>query len=276
MHADHNFVFYSLIRGGPVRQLVGFNDEITDGLFLKSADSLHEDSHFAIATNSALIRIYSLDTYSVQLISGHSNIVLSLDKAAGGQIFASSSKDRTARIWVPCNTTMSQVTWDCVAICEGHTESVGAVAMSRTVEMGTHMRFMFTGSQDKTIKMWDLSSVPTTYPQRVAGENEDPMRVSSLCTHRAHDKDINSLDISPNDKLLASGSQDRTANIYEIDYNFNSGRASGKIRLLGVCKGHKRAVWSVRFSKTERIIATGSSDKTVKLWDIDTFTCLKV
>jgi len=44
---------------------------------------------------------------------------------------------------------------------------------------------------------------------------------------------------------------------------------------LGVCKGHKRGVWNVRFSKTERFLATGSGDKTVKLWNLDDFTCAK-
>jgi U3 small nucleolar RNA-associated protein 13 len=93
-------------------------------------------------------------------------------------------------------------------------------------------------------------------------------------TLKAHEKDINSLDVSPNDKLLVSGSQDRTARVYEIDYS--SGKTiRGELKLLGICKGHKRGIWTVRFGRTERVLATGSGDKTIKLWSLDDFTCVK-
>jgi U3 small nucleolar RNA-associated protein 13 len=96
-------------------------------------------------------------------------------------------------------------------------------------------------------------------------------------THKAHEKDINALDVSPDDRFLASGSQDRTAKIYEIEYfpARGSKSARGELRVLGTCKGHKRGVWTVRFSRAERILATGSGDKTVKLWNLQDFSCVK-
>jgi len=225
-----------------------------------------------MATNSTLIRVYSLEANDSRLLSGHSNIVLSLDKGAGGRVFASGSKDKSARIWACTNPNVDvdERRWGCVAVCEGHAESVGAIAMSRTENTGDKLRFMFTGSQDRTIKMWDLSAVPVEF------SGAEDIRPKSLCTHRAHDKDINSLDVSPNDKLLASGSQDKTAKIFQVEYSTTSSGVRGEIRLLGVCKGHKRGVWNVRFSRTERFLATGSGDKTVKLWSLDDFSCVKV
>jgi U3 small nucleolar RNA-associated protein 13 len=164
-----------------------------------------------------------------------------------------------------------------VAICEGHAESVGAIAMSRKSGYGSEEGqplFMFTGSQDRTIKMWDLSNVPLICESE---EEENVMRCRSITTLKAHEKDINALDVAPNDKLLVSGSQDRTAKVYEIEYATGSGRkiTRGEIKLLGICKGHKRGVWSVKFGRTERVLATGSGDKTVKLWSLEDFTCVK-
>lgn len=281
LHADQNILFHSLQNHTLTRQLIGFNDEITDATLLNMDFSTAHDSHLALATNSSLIRVYSTQNHDARLLPGHTGIVLTLDKGVGGRVFASGSKDRTARIWAYSGESEPDEgrRWGCVAVCEGHAESVGAVAMSRTatVDAPAGLRFMFTGSQDRTIKMWDLSSVPLELSSSPDGDDPELVRPRSLATHRAHDKDINSLDVAPNDRFLASGSQDKTAKVYEIDYvASNNGNVRGEIRLMGICKGHKRGVWNVRFGRAEKVLATGSGDKTVKLWSLEDFTCLKV
>jgi U3 small nucleolar RNA-associated protein 13 len=157
-----------------------------------------------------------------------------------------------------------------VGICEGHAESVGAVALARGSDKGG--KFLFTGSQDRTIKMWDLSQLP----ERFTTGSEGAAHCKSLTTHKAHEKDINSLDVAPNDRFLVSGSQDRTAKVFEIVYIVGAGGAvRGELKLIGTCKGHKRGVWTVRFGRAERVLATGSGDKTVKLWSLDDYSCLR-
>jgi U3 small nucleolar RNA-associated protein 13 len=254
VHADQNILFYSLASGSLYRQLIGFNDEIIDTVLLSSGQS---SDHVALATNSSLIRIYATESFDARLLAGHHDIVLSLAANSSGRMLASGSKDNSARLWVPQDIESG---WGCVATCEGHAESVGAVVFERE----DVPRYLFTGSQDRTIKVWDLKPVPAEVHASA------PMRCKSVSTTRAHEKDINALDSSPGGALLVSGSQDKTAKIWAVD------RSSGVLKLLGTCKGHKRGVWGVRFARATRILATGSGDRTVRLWRLDDFSCLKV
>ena len=288
------------------------------------------DDRLAVATNSSLIRVYDASGLDARLLEGHNDIVLSLDSGNDGAALISGSKDSTARVWVPISvppslrefagsraatqirrnhdTVPSAPAWDsrnwrCVAICDGHTESVGAVAIARQTQDVTgenrpfvgdvdgrengrsiRLKFAFTGSQDRTIKMWDLASAsaavngPCSPPHLSNPESREigetaAVRCKSLFTLKAHEKDINSLDISPNDRFLASGSQDKTAKVYEIEYSM--GPARGSFKLIGTCKGHKRGVWCVKFGRHEKVLATASGDKTVKLWSLSDFTCVK-
>ncbi|KAI0274797.1 WD40 repeat-like protein [Gloeopeniophorella convolvens] len=254
IHADQNILFHSLSDGTLYRQLIGFNDEIIDAAFLGSGSP---PEHVALATNSSLVRVYSTQSFDARLLAGHRDIVLSLAASSSGKLLASGAKDNSARIWGPQETESG---WGCVAICEGHAESIGAVVFERE----DTPRYLFTGSQDRTIKAWDISTLPGGV------EEPTPVRCKSISTTRAHEKDINALDSSPGGALLASGSQDKTAKIWAVD------RSHGTLKLLGVCKGHKRGVWSVRFARGTRILATGSGDRTVRLWRLDDYSCLKV
>lgn len=245
VHADQNIIYHSLADAMPTRQIIGFNDEIIDATFLSSSSS---HSHLALATNSSMIRMYSTDTFDGRLLSGHKDMVLCLDKSQDHRWLVSGAKDQTARLW-----TSEEGQWSCVAVCEGHAESVGAVALSRRSE--GKPSFLVTASQDRTIKLWDLTS------------GDKPQ---SLATLRAHEKDINSLDIAPNDKFVASGSQDKLVKIFQVDY------PTGGLKLMGTCKGHRRGVWTVKFSKTDRVVASGAADKSIRLWSLDDFTCIKV
>ncbi|CED83258.1 WD40-repeat-containing subunit of the 18S rRNA processing complex [Phaffia rhodozyma] len=292
VHSDQNILFHSLSTSRITRQLIGFNDEIIDSLFL-SPNPAERDTHLALATNSSLIRVYSTKTFDARLLAGHSDMVLCLDKSKDGQWLVSGSKDRTARIWawVPSPSSATggndEGEWRCVAVCEGHAESIGAVAFSRkpsdqATDSSGKAKFLFTASQDRTIKMWDLSALDTSIHGSSSSTPESSGEVykpRSILTQKIHDKDINSLDLAPNDRLLASGSQDKTVKIFQVEYaapkKGTDAKATGGVHQVGTCKGHKRGVWSVRFSRTDRVLATGSGDKTVRIWSLDDYTCLK-
>jgi WD40 repeat protein len=56
-------------------------------------------------------------------------------------------------------------------------------------------------ASDRTIKVWNIEALVET------GHTEEVLKLSSQAVVAAHDKDINSLAVAPNDSLLCSGSQ---------------------------------------------------------------------
>lgn len=248
-------------------------------MYLSPLQTDRTDSHIALATNSSLIRVYDVETMDARLIPGHADIVLCLDVSADGRWLVSGSKDNTVRVWAKDAASG----WRCIAIAEGHAESIGAVAMARKTSLHQG-KFMFSASQDKTVKMWDLSVLstdPADYPR-------EPVKLKSLMTMKIHEKDINGLDVSPNDGYLVSGSQDKSIKVFSIDFTESKRKsgaasseggfsgASGAIRLVGTCQGHRRGVWAVKFSPTDKVIASCGGDKVARIWSLDDFTCVKV
>lgn len=266
VYADQNILFYDIKSTGITRQIIGFNDEIVDCTFVSPASHAN-DSHLVLATNSSLLRIYNMSTFSGCLIEGHSDVVLCITASPSGRIFASGSKDNNVRIWSFHNSKSDMPTT--IGICEGHTESVGSIAFQKPRSIEASIDYLFTGSQDRTIKMWNVSPL-------AASMEPPPIALQCLSTVRAHDKDINSLDVSSRDSLLVSGSQDKTANIYRIEHSISRNGVRASLTLLGVCKGHKRGIWDVKFSSSEPLLATASADKTIRIWNVQDYSCIKV
>ena len=134
------------------------------------------------------------------------------------------------------------------SILKGHTGSVSAIALPKG---SSSLSFVITGSDDRTVKCWNMSN---------------PSMPKSIYTEKAHDKDINAIDLSYDDRLFATGSQDRTIKLFNVE--------NGQV--VSILKGHRRGVFSVKFSAVERVVASSSGDSTVKLWSLADFTCLKV
>jgi WD40 repeat protein len=77
----------------------------------------------------------------------------------------------------------------------------------------------------------------------------------------AHINSVKAVAVSPNGRVLATGSDDHTARLWDIS-NFH--RPSP----LSTLTGHTNYVSSVAFSPDGHTLATGSDDHTARLWDV--------
>jgi U3 small nucleolar RNA-associated protein 13 len=212
------------------------------------------ESHIAVATNSPNIKVFEISTSNCYILKGHSDIVLSLDTfPKDAYTLISSSKDNTVRVWKFSTTFTDGI---CYFYGSGHTHSVTAIA---TPHFQTS--FFVSGSEDTTLKIWKI-------PKQVSSVSLKPdigIPLTARLTQHAHEKTINSVTISPNDQLIASGSQDKTAKIWSVD----------ELKLLGVIRGHRKGIWCLQFSPVDQVLVTSSADATIKIWALTDYSCLK-
>ncbi|KAL8538390.1 hypothetical protein ACS0TY_000402 [Phlomoides rotata] len=249
--ADQQFLIYDLDKHADEsldlalrKRLIGYNEEIADMKFLGD-----EEQFLAVATTVEQVRVYDLASMSCSyVLSGHTDVVLCLDtcvSASGRTYIVTGSKDNTVRLW----DSLSQ---RCIGVGVGHMGAVGSVAFSQK-----NRNFFVSGSSDRTLKVWSLDGI--------SDDVEEVSNLKSKAVVAAHDKDINSLAVAPNDSLVCSGSQDRTACIWRLP----------DLVSMVVLKGHKRGIWSVEFSPVDQCVITASGDKTIKIWAISDGSCLR-
>ena len=128
----------------------------------------------------------------------------------------------------------------CVATLAGHSNSVRSVAFHPTAPL------LATGSEDKTTKLWRLSS--------------DNSSATCVATLAGHSSAIFSVAFHPTAPLLATGSNDKTVKLWLLSSDNSSATC------VATLAGHSSYGCSVAFHPTAPLLATGSDDGTVKVW----------
>src|SRR5690606_28309549 len=103
--------------------------------------------------------------------------------------------------------------WDllkmnCIAVGDAHSDSVVCVKFSKK------MNYFVSGSDDKTIKIWDIKQ--EEFNKQLEKEiitEKEILQLQCKKTTIAHSKEISSIDTSPDESLIASASSDKTVKV---------------------------------------------------------------
>ncbi|KAK0714784.1 hypothetical protein B0H67DRAFT_536753 [Lasiosphaeris hirsuta] len=207
----------------------------------------------------------------LQTLEGHSHSVTAVAFSPDGTTLASSSDDRTVRLW-------DVATGEHQRTLEGHSHSVTAVAFSPD---GTTLA---SSSDDRTVRLWDVATGEHqrtleghSYSVTVVAFSLDGTTLASSSRDRTvrlwdvatgehqrtlegHSHWVTVVAFSPDGTTLASSSDDRTVRLWDV--------ATGEHQRT--LEGHSDWVTAVAFSPDGTTLASSSDDRTVRLWDVAT------
>jgi len=214
------------------------------------------------------ILLWNLKTGRHELrLSGHEEIVQSLDFSPDGRRLASASWDRTVRLWNPLRGTLDQTLL-------GHTDKVMAVEFSPDGQR------LASGGLDRSVRIWDfekgktsitirglsgrvssLSYFPDNERLAVGLLNRQVIILSTktgaqLKTLRGHTQVVTALRVAPDGSYIASASKDGELRLWEV--------ATGLCRKA--VKAHAGVIYDLDLSPDGAQLVTASEDGRVGLW----------
>jgi WD40 repeat protein len=254
---DQTVKFWEVESGQCLRTLQGCGNWVWSVAFSPQVEA----GQLASGSEDRAVRLWDVNTgQCLRVLQGHSRRVWSVALSGDGQI-ASGSDDQTVRLW-------DVDTGRCRQILRGHTRQVRLVAFSPVgVSLPSGIgQLLASASGDQTINLWDVKT----------GQ--------CLRTLRGHTSWIFSVAFSPDGQTLVSGSEDQTLRLWDV----------GTGKCLNTLQGHTMPVSTVAWSNLRGetrycaatlagsdfalagLIASGSHDQTVRLWNASTGQCLKV
>ena len=199
----------------------------------------------------------------------------SIAASQNGDVIISGGGDSTLYLWERDSSEKYKLTE-----LTGHTDRIWFVTLS------DDGRFAASGSDDKTVRVWDLKSKKeircfkkhTRWVQALTFSHDSKLLASSggdgkiflwdiadnnsspIAEFLGHDDSVLSLHFSHDNKYLLSGSRDHTVRIWDVSKKYSDNKL----------KAHDDRITCVCFSADGMKLLTGSNDNTVRIWDSDT------
>jgi len=227
---DKSIIVWNLTReseqnyGQPRRSLTGHSHFVQD-LVISS------DGQFALSGSwDGTLRLWDLNFgTTTRRFVGHTKDVLSVAFSLDNRQIVSGSRDKTIKLWNTlgeCKYTIDE---------NGHTEWVSCVRFSPN----TQNPIIVSGGWDKLVKVWSLTNCKLR---------------TNLIGHTGY---INTVTVSPDGSLCASGGKDGTARLWDL----NEGK-----HLYSLDAGD--IIHSLVFSPT-RYWLCAATQESIKIWDLE-------
>ncbi|KAH7186864.1 hypothetical protein DER44DRAFT_184096 [Fusarium oxysporum] len=231
---------------------------------LQHLQDIVKDARRFLLSQKGIIEIAPLQAYVSALIFSPTNSVIR-------RLFSGEEPN-----WIELKPRAEENWNACLQTLEGHNGWIRSVVFSNDGQR------LASGSDDKTVKIWDATSgtcvqtleghdgqvisvVFSNDGQRLASGSDDKTvkiwdATSGTCvqTLEGHDGQVMSAVFANDSQQLASGSADNTVKIWDV--------TSGAY--MQALEGHDGPVMSVVFSDDGQRLASGSADNTVKIWDV--------
>ncbi|WBW71218.1 transcriptional corepressor Tup12 [Schizosaccharomyces osmophilus] len=233
---------FSVETGQLVNLLQEESAEREGDLYVRSVAFSPDGKFLATGVEDRQIRVWDISQKRVyRLLTGHEQEIYSLDFSKDGKTLISGSGDRTICLWDVEAGEQKLIL---------HTDD-GVT----TVAFSPDNQYIVAGSLDKVIRVWTASG---TLIEQLVGHQES---VYSIC-------------FSPDGSHLVSGSLDNTIRLWELQATRRIPPSA--IKEGGICKqvfsGHKDFILSVAMSPDGKWIISGSKDRTIQFWSMDSPT----
>lgn len=265
---DGDLYVWDPLTGSQVGPALKGHKKFITGISFEPTHKNPKGTRFVTSSKDATAKIWDISLgRCVTTLSGHTASVTCVKWGGMGVIYTG-SQDRTIKVYTAaegklCRTLEGHSHWvNSLALHTDHCLRTGSFdhtgkvysdpleaqqfALERYNALkGKGGERLASGSDDYTIFLWDgeTSKKPIT---RLSG----------------HQQPINLVNFSPDGRLIASASFDKSLKIWDA--------VVGKFK--SSLRGHVGAVYQVCWSSDSRMLVSGSKDSTVKLWDIQTAT----
>ena len=189
-----------------------------------------DDSTIATAGWDNMVKLWQVEDPLVKTFYGHKASVLSVAFNPNGKTIATTSDDRTVKLWSLDGKIETNT---------GHNAETYGVAFSHNGEL------VASTSLDRTIKIW----------------RTDGSLVDSFLGHKAPVIDVEFI----SDRNFISAGYDKTIQFWKLK------QSAGKIKAViqRTVFAHQASIADIDISANKKLIASVSSDRYLKLWQIN-------